>query len=354
MAEGEGITAGTEGTPTESTSLGDIAARAAESLEPSVESGQATGAPAPETTANQAPAAGEEPGQSDDGGEAGEAGAAASEDPQAQTLELLKQVDWENPSDELIARLGGQESFEVLKTAYKSMQADYTRKTQKVAEIKGFSEEETERLRAIIAQEGQQQPTGAAPEAAPDRAGQLTPERVQAWLYEGLGEPLTFQQVIASENANDLDRYFRQLAQVAARTETFQFSQAVLPTVQQLQAQYGARDVAEANEQITTFFAANPDLEAHRESIGALIAAGKSLEEAGAFVRAATTRDQAVAQATTAAIQLGREQAKQVQDNQAAFSVPSSTTAPAGPSGVTPEAAKDLSLKQIAERAIAK
>lgn len=249
--------------------------------------------------------------------------------------------------------VGGEQNMKLLQATNAFMQADYTRKTQALKEQTGLSAEEITELRAI--RDAQQTPQPAAAQQEP-QAPAFDNNAFEAWLYEGTldekGRPLTMMDVaeIADpvQSMHAMDRLISQRTQAAARREAYQAMQTVTPHIQQLQQQYGAREVAEAQSQAEAFFTANPDLLEHRDVLGRLIAAGETVENAAEMVRTFVNKDRIVAEATTAGLQAGHAAAKQVQQHQQQFSTPSGTT----PAGGGPTYTKDMDLSEIARKAV--
>lgn len=254
-----------------------------------------------------------------------------SEEPEPVRLDLTD-VDRESLTPEM------QGVYDRLQERQKQMQADYTRKTQAAAEsVRGKTalEQEVETLRQQVAAIAQ---PPAPQSAAADEQSTNAPN-----FYEGLGEPITPEMVVGSEDPATLFAFIQQTAAVEARRAASEVAQQVTPQVQQMQQAAEQQRLYEAQQGIAEFMGANPDLEPHRQEMGALMNAGaaRDLAEAGEIIRARYY----AADRETEAFRLGQQTAEQraraVGNNQRSFSVPSASTAPSGQ--------PDLRGKSIAE-----
>jgi hypothetical protein len=286
-------------------STADIAMSALEALEPQ-EGGQA--APA----APAAPAADNQPATEPAAAPAAPAGetppAAATPSPLEAALEG---IDPEQLSPEMRA------VYDRFIEQDKARHADYTRKTQALAEQRK-------------ALEAQQAPAPAAPAAAAPAQPQ-TPGDEEAELYAALGiQRVSYEEAIESQNPTMLKAYIDGQAQVQALRMTRLMYGMVAPEVQQVTASVQATQDAVWAREVSTYMNSHPELEPYRQEMGQLVTAGYPLEEAGAFVGARYLEPERLAQA----VQFGRsaavERTEKVRDAQGRFSTPSGATKPAG------------------------
>jgi hypothetical protein len=239
----------------------------------------------------------------------------------------LSEIDRDSLPPEL------QGAYDRMKAAQASMNADYTRKTQAAA----AAVKQTSTLEQQVATLTTQLAALQAPQqfVPNEQEGESEPD-----YYEGLGDPITPEQVMASDDPTMLFKYTNQVAEVAARRTQYAFAMQVLPEVQAVRQQTEQQRSYEAQQALDTYFGANPDLDPFRGEMASAMQAGfaSNLEEAGEVVRARHFAPEREAEAFRLGAAQAEAKIKAAQTNQRSFSVPSSSTAPA----VNPYAGKSL------------
>jgi hypothetical protein len=229
-----------------------------------------------------------------------------------------------------ISKLDPEKVPEELRGFLRSMQADYTRKTQAVAEQRKALEAPTpqdgevaalrERLAAL---EGQRGAAFAGVEAPEDTVGLLIRQQVEAETHSPLIE---YEQMAASTDPATLKTYLEQQILLGARREVMSYhNQVVARELGSVQGSIEATREAEAAARADAYFASNPALLPYADSlIAPLVERGATLEDAGQMVQSALA--DAASKGYAIGSETGRTQAKAVQAAQAQFSVPSGST----------------------------
>lgn len=248
-------------------------------------------------------------------------------------------------------RLDPEALPEELRPFIKQFQADYTRKTQQLAEQRKRAAEELAgdelaQLRQKIADLEGRTSAGTSQEGAqqaPDIKG-FARARVEAEL----GPLISTEEFFSAQDNATVMRFLEQQTRLAAVEAVAQYHLEVVdPQVAGIQSTLTARQQAEVRSQYETFTRENPDLAPYEAEVAALYSAGKTLDEAAALVRKAVTADGAVANALATGAQIGEARAKQVAEAKDKYDVPHSSTAGKGGPSFTPE----MSFQEIAEKA---
>jgi hypothetical protein len=244
---------------------------------------------------------------------------------------------------------------EALRPFLRSFQADYTRKTQAIAAEKaelaaipadGSAPGEVAELRAkVTAMEAALGGNTTAPQTAEafDMAG-----AIKATVESELGPLLSIEDMAASENPADLQRYLAQQMAIVSRTAIAEYHNSVVaerfvPIESRLQS--AAQAEQQAGE--AAFYASNPELAPYADTLmRPLLAAGMTVEQAGESVRQVVGA--AMQQGVALGIATGKQQATAVHEARSKFSVPAaSTQGRAGSPTVTP----DMSFEAIGQAA---
>jgi hypothetical protein len=255
-------------------------------------------------------------------------------DEQAGTLPELEGVDPETLTPELRA------VYDRLVQERTAQQADYTRKTQALAEQRRAAESQTSALEQQVANMQAQLAAFATQQQVPDPTQGPADD---SFLYAGLGDRI--DPTAAMEDPQLFLRYQQQVATVEARRAAFEvasvFGGQIGALTQQLEAQAAERAVTE----VETFMGANADLEPYREQMAHFIGTGAAatLDDAAALVRASAFSHQREAEALALGAEMERKRAAAVQAAQDQFNVPSASTG----SGDGPKFTKDMSLHDV-------
>jgi hypothetical protein len=303
-------------------SFGSLAADVlAQSENPGTDEGQA--APAADAPAGEAGDLEADAGEGTEGGEAPE-GESAEQAEQAEILNALEAIDRDTLTPEQ------QVTYDELLAAHKSMQADYTRKTQKVAEQARTMEQQ-------VAAEVEARMAALREEFAPQTPEAPADADFEAQLWSGLGEPVSIEQAIDAEGPEGISTYIMQQATFIARREVMAaIQQVIAPQLSQVNSFVTEQQANTVDGILTAFTTANPDiakLEGGVDLAIQLVQGGvaKTLDDAAPMVRSIKLGDQKVQQATQLGIQAGAAQAKAVKEARERINVPSGATVPHTP-----------------------
>lgn len=249
----------------------------------------------------------------------GDEGAPAAGDDEAEADEVLNALANLN-RDDVPEEL--KPMYDQLIEARRNMQADYTRKTQKVAdESKSIAQvyEELEALRAQVNQPIQ----APLPQETP---GDYPDLREVAW--SGLGKPMDIMEALETQdNGVALGNY---MVATARQVVMEAMQQAVLPRLEDVSSKVESRRVDEADRAISAWESSNPDIADHIDKAVALIEAGlaSDLGDAAEKVRLMVKGPEQIQQAAAVAMRAGEEKARNIAKAQEQFSVPAGSTTP--------------------------
>jgi hypothetical protein len=222
-------------------------------------------------------------------------------------------------------------TYDALVDAYKSIQKGLTPKLQEAAAAVEERDALAAQVEALTAQVAAIGTLGQPQYADPSDESQF---------YSGLGNPLSFDAVLASDDPKALHEYIEQRTMVNARKVGKQIIDFLGPQVGQVAQTMSAQQESAMATIANNFLAANPDVAPFRGEIGRMLSSGlaSDMDDAAAKVRAIHFS----AKQTTEAFELGAKaraaRDEQVRDNKGRFSVPAGSTASKGGPALSPEA----------------
>jgi len=266
--------------------------------------------------------------------------------------------DEQAPEDEVLNALEGldrdamtpenQATYDALVAARKSMQGDYTRKTQAVKQT--VAEQVAEGIAAKMA-EFQAAPTPQAQPAAP------SDEDYEASLWEGLPVPtMTLAEAMEAEGPEGLEAYIAQQVDYRsgynARKEVMAAVRDVLaPQIAGLSNFVSTAQSDASDQMLGAFRTANPDLAGADGGVDMALKMLESglagtLEEAAPMARLLLFGNEHIQKATEMGFTAGQKRQKTIKDAQSRFSVPAGST---GASATDASKLKGKSFAQIRE-----
>lgn len=236
--------------------------------------------------------------------------------------------------------------YDRLIDARKQMQADYTRKTQAVAQQRS---ELQEQIDAGVQQAlAQLYPQGIPQQGTTEPQAPGTPLAEVVWTGLGDGKPMTIEQVWESTNPADLGNFIV----ASARQVVAEAMQGVInPRLESL-AQYAESATEKAAAAyVDQFVSEHPEVEPYLDEAIMLVERGAEpdLESAAQTVLWKHTGEQQLAQAVELGVQAGAARKAEIDDNKQRFSTPSGSTKPA--TGKTIR--KGMSFDEVAAAVVA-
>ena len=228
--------------------------------------------------------------------------------------------------------------YDRLSEAGKQQQADYTRKTQALAEQRKSVPTQAD-FEASVQAEVQRQ-LAAAQQFVPQQAPQQPIETpgvdpaLEAALWSGVGEPIALEAALAADTPEMLATYMRQQAVVESRRAQIEAMQTVyMPQVNALQDTIFQAQVSQAESIMSELAAANPDLAAVPGGLDTAVRLVRdgyaaNIEDGVDRARYLLLGPQVAADAARLGQQIGATRKADIDEKKQQFSVPSGATRP--------------------------